>query len=303
MENMEKIYTILLAVMAAAMFIHGIIKGKHRHHHRSFGHKHGGSILSVDYYAYASGLRKWDGAFKAGLSLVCLFLCLLCNNNYVSVAVILMMGYLVVVLGGLGFDHYISMLTVPIIFLIFGSVAIAIGFSLKPMGQYHLSVFHLFYIFCSDESLLKTARLILKALGAVSCLYMMTLTTPLSELIVVMRKAHVPKLLVELMNMIYRYIFIMMDTHSRMKNSAESRLGYVDFKTSCYSFGQVASNLFVVSLKRGTNYYNALESRCYDGDLRFLEEEKTVTKGQWITAAVILAILLFFWAGSTYFCG
>ncbi len=66
----------------------------------------------------------------------------------------------------------------------------------------------------------------------------------------------------------------MIDTHSRMKNSAESRLGYCDFKTSCYSFGQVASNLLVVSLKRGNNYYNALEARCYDGDLRFLEEEK-----------------------------
>ena len=134
--------------------------------------------------------------------------------------------------------------------------------------------------------------MIFKALGAVSALYMMTLTTPLSELIVVLRKAHIPKVIIELMNMIYRYIFIMLDTHSRMKNSAEARLGYVDFKTSCYSFGQVASNLLIVSLKRGTDYYNALESRCYNGDLQFLEEEKPIRKTQVAGAAVVVALLI-----------
>lgn len=203
------------------------------------------------------------------------------------------MGYMTVVLGGLEFDHYISMLTIPIVFLLFGSAAIAVGFSFQSIGQYHVNVFHLFYIYCSDASLMKAVRLILKAFGAVSALYMMTLTTPLSELIVVLRKAHVPKLIIELMNMIYRYIFIMMDTHSRMKNSAESRLGYIDFKTSCYSFGQVASNLLIVSLKKGTDYYNALESRCYNGDLQFLEVEKPVSKWQ-IAGAIgfIIAIIL-----------
>ena len=87
-----------------------------------------------------------------------------------------------------------------------------------------------------------------------------------------------------------------MDTHSRMKNSAESRLGYVDFKTSCYSFGQVASNLLIVSLKRGNDYYNALESRCYDGELRFLEEEKPVKVRQIILAAVFVILLFALWA-------
>ena len=84
----------------------------------------------------------------------------------------------------------------------------------------------------------------------------------------------------------------MMETHSRMKNSAESRLGYVDFRTSCYSFGQVASNLLIVSLKRGNDYYNALESRCYDGELRFLEEEKPVKGKQVVLAAAFVLVLL-----------
>ena len=283
----------LLIMMTAGMFAHGFWKSrKHHHHHRSVGHKHGGSILSVDYYAYASHMRSWNATFKVIFSMLCLLLCLILNNIYVSIAVILIMGYMTVVIGGLELDHYISMLLIPIVFLLFGSAAIAVGFSWNPVGQYNLNVFGWFYIYCSQASLWKASCLIFKALGAVSALYMMTLTTPLSELIVVLRKAHIPKVIIELMNMIYRYIFIMLDTHSRMKNSAEARLGYVDFKTSCYSFGQVASNLLIVSLKRGTDYYNALESRCYNGDLQFLEEEKPIRKTQVAGAAVVVALLI-----------
>ena len=283
----------LLIMMTAGMFAHGFWKSrKHHHHHRSVGHKHGGSVLSVDYYAYASHMRSWNATFKVIFSMLCLLLCLILNNIYVSIAVILIMGYMTVVIGGLELDHYISMLLIPIVFLLFGSAAIAVGFSWNPVGQYNLNVFGWFYIYCSQASLWKASGLIFKALGAVSALYMMTLTTPLSELIVVLRKAHIPKVIIELMNMIYRYIFIMLDTHSRMKNSAEARLGYVDFKTSCYSFGQVASNLLIVSLKRGTEYYNALESRCYNGDLQFLEEEKPIRKNQVAGAAVVVALLI-----------
>ena len=283
----------LLIMMTAGMFAHGFWKSrKHHHHHRSVGHKHGGSVLSVDYYAYASHMRSWNATFKVIFSMLCLLLCLILNNIYVSIAVILIMGYMTVVIGGLELDHYISMLLIPIVFLLFGSAAIAVGFSWNPVGQYNLNVFGWFYIYCSQASLWKASGLIFKALGAVSALYMMTLTTPLSELIVVLRKAHIPKVIIELMNTIYRYIFIMLDTHSRMKNSAEARLGYVDFKTSCYSFGQVASNLLIVSLKRGTDYYNALESRCYNGDLQFLEEEKPIRKTQVAGAAVVVALLI-----------
>lgn len=285
---------LFLAVMAVCMTAHGLWKSRGRHQHGKGGHSHG-SFLSIDYYAYASRMRSWNPSFKAVFSVLCLLLCILLNNIYVSIAVILMMGYLTVVIGELSFHHYLSMLTVPIVFLLFGTAAVAIGFSLQPAGQYHLCIGNLFYIYCSDASLLKAGNLVFKALGAVSALYMLTLTTPLSELIVVLRKAHIPKVLIELMNMIYRYIFIMMDTHNRMKHSAEARLGYVDFKTACYSFGQVAGNLLIVSLKRGNNYYNALEARCYDGDLRFLEEEKLLHSWQIVFAGGFIALLMLIW--------
>lgn len=286
---------LILFCLAFGMFAHGFLRGRKRRRQGGTGHSHGGSILSVDYYAYASSLRKWNAAFKAAFSMLCLLLCIVCNNMYVSAIVILSMGYLTVVIGGLSFRHYLSMMLVPAAFLLFGSLAIAVSFSVEPTGQYCLRVLRLFYVYCTDASLLQAAGLLLKALGAVSALYMLTLTTPLGELITVLQKIHIPRILIELMYMIYRYIFIMLDTHNRMKHSAESRLGYVDFKTSCYSFGQVASNLFIVSLKRGNAYYNALESRCYDGELHFLEEKKPIRKRHIAASAAFVLLLVTVW--------
>ena len=46
-----------------------------------------------------------------------------------------------------------------------------------------------------------------------------------------------------------------------MKNSAKARQGYCDFKTSCYTFGSIASNMFIISLKKANAYYDAMEAR------------------------------------------
>jgi len=268
---------------------------QHTHKHRhGLGHKHDGAVFSIDYYAYASKIRDWNPVYKSLLALISLLLCILLNNLYVALAVLLAMSFLTVVKGGLSFDRYLSTLTIPLVFMIFGSVAIALGVAKNPVGQYNLNL-GLFYIYCSRESVMKTLLIMGKAIGAVSAMYMLTLSTPASEIITVLRKAHIPGLFIEMMNMIYRYIFLLMDTQCRMKNSAVSRLGYVDFKTSMWSFGQVAANLLVVSLKKGTAYYQALESRCYDGTLRFLEEDKPVTKPQIILGSVFCLLLIALW--------
>lgn len=263
----------------------------HHHGHGHHGHSHGEGGLSIDYYAYASRLRSVNPVFKVGFSVAVLILTICLNQPVVSLFVILSMGFLTIQRGGVDFFDYLSLMTIPIVFMIMGSIAIAIGFSRQPIGQFHLNL-HFFYVYCSVESIKKALFLILKAFGAVSAMFMLTLSTPSSEIISALKHFHVPKLIIELMNMIYRYIFIMLDTQRKMKNSAESRLGYCDFKTSCLSFGGIASNLFIVSLKKANAYYDAMESRCYDGDLLFLEEEKPLTQKQALWALMYLAVLV-----------
>lgn len=250
--------------------------------------------MKIDYYAYSSGIRHWNAAFKVSFSMIVLIICILADHWAVSAAVIFSMAVFTIGKGGIRIREYLSLMSIPLAFMILGSIAIAAGFSAEPAGDYRIS-FRYFYLYTSVAGLEKSMNVFLKAWGAVSAMYLMTLSTPASELISVLQKARIPKVICELMNMIYRFIFILIEVQENMKLSAESRLGYVDFKTSCKSFGSTAGNLMVVSLKKANAYYDAMTARCYEGELNFLEEEKPVTGGQAAWAAIYLACLAAVW--------
>lgn len=295
---MEKIIILCIIFMMVVIFLKWKHKDGHSHgeetHHHKIGHKHGEGS-SIDFYAYASKIKHWNATFKVSLSVLTLILCIVLDNIYVSVVVIIAMFYLTVVKGKLSLHGYLSILTIPVVFILLSTFTIAIDFSKQPIGQYNLYL-GFCYVFTSQTKLKNVAFLLLKIFAAISALQMMTLSTPSSEIIYVLRKAHVPKLIIELMSLIYRYIFILMDVYTKMKNSAESRQGYCDFKTSCYTFGSIASNMLVISLNKANAYYDAMEARCYDGDIIFLEEDKNIELKQIIIAAAFIIFLILIWS-------
>ncbi len=251
--------------------------------HKNSHHSHG--VRNIDFYASQSKIRHWNDSFKAASSCIILLLCMILDQPEVSIAVIATMGIVNIWANRVPALEYIGLLKVPLAFLAIGCVIIALGISKQPMGDYRIFLCgHYFYT--TNEGAGRAAALFLKAMGAVSAMYVLTLSTSASELAGVLKKAHVPKAIVELMNMMYRFIFILTEVQGRMKTAAVSRLGYVDFKASCYSFGQIGGNLFLVSLKKANTYYDAMVSRGYEGDLPFWEEEKQVKL--WQAGALVL---------------
>lgn len=220
--------------------------------------------------------------------------CIAADSIPVSAVVFLTMGMVTTLAGKLALKKYAAFLWIPFAFLILGTTAIVLGISTESYGRILFSAGGV-YVYLPYGGAKLAFSLMLKAMAALSAMYMLVLSTPASEVIGVFRSFHVPKLILELMNMIYRFIFVMIDTQRCMKQAAESRLGYCDFKTSCRSFGSTAGNLFVVSLKKANTYYDALTARCYDGELLFLEEEKKVKGWQVGAAACYFLVLILVW--------
>ena len=290
---MKKIIILFIVLFIIIAFLIWKYKNNGNYNRHKIGHKHGEGY-SIDFYAYSSKIRDWSAEFKVYFSILTLILCIVLNNPYVSVAVIITMAYITVIKGKLPLTEYLSVLLIPITFILLSSFTIAIDFSTKPIGQYNLHL-GFFYISTSTIKLKKMMFLILKVFACISALEMMTLSTPVSEIICVLRKVHMPKIIIELMSLIYRYIFILMDVSIKMKNSAKSRQGYCDFKTSFYTFGSIASNILIISLKKANSYYDAMEARCYDVDLMFLEEDKDIKKIQIVFAVVFIIFLILLW--------
>ena len=141
------------------------------------------------------------------------------------------------------------------------------------------------------------ARLVMaRALGAVGCLYFLSLSTPVPELLDALRRARVPEVVGDLAVLIYRYIFILFAAFRSMRAAAASRLGYAGPVRSLRTTGRVYGGLLAHSFRRAQACFDAMESRCYDGGIRFLTREKPVRAPHALvcgalTAGMVLALV------------
>ncbi len=238
-------------------------------------------VYTIDDYAYRSPLRDWNPALKAGMAMAVLAVGIGISNPFVS-GWMIATGTLVSV-GGckVPFRNYMGILAVPVTFILLGCTAIAVQVGMEDG----------LHLYLSRESVMEAGNVALRTLGAVSVLYGLVLSTPVYEITAVLGRLRVPKVMTELMILVYRYIFLLVDAQHTMRQAAESRLGYCDFKTSCRTFGYSMSSLLLVSMRKASRYYDAMISRGYDGELLFLEEEKPVKWWQVLILAVYGASL------------
>lgn len=113
----------------------------------------------------------------------------------------------------------------------------------------------------------------LRSLAAVSGMYFILLTTPMSDLLWALKDIKMPTLLISLMSLMHRYIFVFWSELRTMKTAQNSRLGYFTFERSVHSAGQLIASLFLRVYIKCDRVYDALESRGYTGDFRQLEKQ------------------------------
>lgn len=229
-------------------------------------------MIAVDKLCYRSKLRYVNAGEKFTYSMLTLLFCIVSRSFVLSGAVLLVNTTLTVGKGGIPLRRYISLMAVPSAFLILSTLAIIVNISKIPLAGYALPV-GTFFITGSKASVLFGLRLIVTALAAVSCLYFLSLNTTMTDIMSVLGRLRCPKIVLELMLLIYRYIFVLMETASAMLVSQKARLGNKDLKTSLRSFGRMGSGLLIRAFQRSGTLYDAMESRCYDGRIRVLEEQ------------------------------
>lgn len=222
-------------------------------------HSHIGA-RSIDEYAYLSGMKNVNSGLKVFAS-VCMIIISISSAGWITpLFCAICCGAVSIVFGKVRLGNYISLLTIPFVFMIMSSAAISMTVSLREG----------FSVCFYRQDVMRAAVVSAKAFGAVSSMYMLSLSTPVTEIVYIMGKLCVPEIICELMRLMYRYIFILADAQVRMKNAAQSRLGYVTFRRSVRTFGLICSNLLAVSLRRASDYYNAVESRSGEERLKFL---------------------------------
>lgn len=251
-------------------------------------------MMLIDRLCYNSTLRYKNAGVKFAFSILTLCICVASRSAAVAIVVLVTAGALTVRKGGVPFSRYLKFLAAPLLFLLLGTLAIMLHLSHSPMDLFAIPI-GTWYLTADHASFFYALRLILTALGSVSCLYFLAFTTPMPDILEVLRRLHCPRLLIELMLLIYRFIFILLSTASSISISQDCRLGKKDFRTSLKSFGLLGSVLFLRALSRSNRLYDAMEARCYDGTIRVLSESNP-PKRKDIFAVLLFDGLLFLFA-------
>ena len=247
--------------------------------------------LSVDALAQTSRLRHVSPALKFLTLLALIIICVASRSLLAGVFLVFAALVLAAPVGGLGLRRFVHVLTLPVSFLLIGGLALLIEVSPGPIGVFNINVLGAF-LSVTAASQARAALIVSRALGAVSCLSLLSVTTPMPDIIGVLRRFRCPSLIIDLMYLIYRYIFILLSLHHEMHNAVRSRLGFRDLRTSIRATGMIYANLLARSYQFASKNFDAMESRCYDTGIRFLERRAGVAPVHMgVAAALLLASL------------
>lgn len=250
-------------------------------------------MIVVDKLCYTSKLRYVNPNEKFFFAVLTLIFVIVSRSAAMGIGVLVLNSLLTVRKGGITAAEYRRLMMIPLAFLVMSTIAIVVNFSPEPLDAFSIRVGST-YITGSFAGIERAVRLIITAMSAVSCLYFLSLNTTMTDILTVLNGLKCPALLSELMLLIYRYIFVLLDTAYYITVAQNARLGNVNLKARVKSFTALVQTLFIRSIKRSGALYDAMEARCYDGKIRVLRENRPVNRKN-ITVIIIFELILLVW--------
>lgn len=198
------------------------------------------------------------------------------------------------ILSGLGIRsvHRQALLALP-----FMLAALPMLFTVK--GE---SVASIFGLTVSQAGLERFISIALKSWLSVQAAIVLAACTPFPDLLTAMRAVRIPRLLVALFGLMWRYLFVLADEALRLMRARASRSGQAGTGSGrtggsiawrAKVAGGMAGNLFLRGLERSDRIYMAMLSRGYDGEIRSLPISSiSVAHRLVLTGGLILLVLL-----------
>ena len=255
-----------------------------------------------------SPIHQLDGRVKFVLAVAFILTCSLTPVSAWAVYILLLALILSIeILStlGVGYVQKRALLAVPFVLAALPVIFTVQGaelFSL-PLGSWTLTA--------SVEGLERFISIALKSWLSVQAAIVLAATTPFPDLLHAMRAVGIPRLLVAMFGLTWRYIFVLVDEALRLMRARAARSGVssaIRPKRSrrehegggiiwrAQVTGGMAGSLFLRGFDRSDRIYTAMLSRGYDGEVRLMPAPPLNTTSKLILCAglLLLGILLLF---------
>jgi cobalt/nickel transport system permease protein len=143
-----------------------------------------------------------------------------------------------------------------------------------PAPHVHWHIFNMLSITVSPTGVERCMSIVIKAWLSVFAAVILTATTDSQSLITGFRQLRVPAILISIVELMWRYLFVMVDEVMRLIRARNSRNTVVNHGHHAGGSvfwragvtGNMAGSLFLRSIERSERVYSAMLSRGYNGE-------------------------------------
>jgi cobalt/nickel transport system permease protein len=238
--------------------------------------------------AQKNGLREVNTYLKLITGIGTILLCLFSTSYIPPLFIALVLTGAILFLARVDVKTYAELFIVPLWFAVM-SVA---GIILISGGQdifWRWDILPSFSLSITRESINQGVFVFCRVIGGMSAICFISLTTPMTDIFIVFRQCKVPEIVIDLMMIIYRTIFIILDQVIQIYHAQVMRLGYSTWHESIHSFASLCGAAFIASWNSGEDLIRAMDARCYDGKFAIMGETRPV---EYVSLAALCAFLL-----------
>ncbi len=211
------------------------------------------------YGTQAHGWRRWDPRWKLGLSVLAMALNVLVAQAWLS-GLLLALAAVGLLYSRSPWRQVLLFLLAPGSAVVLLVVGMAFGFGIQPLFKLGPFTFY-------QDGLWLGLSAGLRVCADVTWAGLLMITTPFQGLLEALRWFKLPMVLVDTLAYIYRYVFLLYDEYTAMRNSAKVRGGFVDLRSSVSTTGQIAAKVFLRSYDRSERVGLAMQARGGDCSL------------------------------------
>lgn len=138
----------------------------------------------------------------------------------------------------------------------------------------------------------RAGELLLRTLAATLAVLLFAFTTPLSDVLPRLVRVGVPPAVVDVAAVMYRMVFLLLDTTGRIRQAQAGRLGHTTRRAEWRSTAGLGATVFLHAFARARRLQDGLAGRGFDGSLRVLVDGDPVSRRFVATSLAVLAALV-----------
>jgi len=239
--------------------------------------------------AQKNGLREVNTQVKLAAGLGAILLCLLSASYIPPLFIAIVLTLAILFLARVDARTYAELFVVPLWFAVMsvaGIILISGGHDLF----WRWDILPAFSLSITRDSINQGVFVFCRVLGGMSAICFISLTTPMTDIFTVFRRCKMPDTMIDLMMIIYRTIFILMDQLVQVYHAQVMRLGYSTWRESLHSFASLCGAAFIASWDAGEDLIRAMDARCYDGKFALLGEIHPVERMPCLAVGIFLML-------------